>query len=137
MIVVAIVAVLAAIAVPQYQDYIIRSRWSSNFQPIASLKQAISECLQNNNGAASSCDTESKLANQGFVGPTYTLPTPPFAAGPVTLVLNSAAIVIAGTNAAGNCTVSLTPSAAVGTSTVEWLFSNSGGCNRTKTGVGT
>ena len=50
MIVVAIIGILAAIAIPQYQDYVTRSRWSDNFQRIARLKQAIAECGQNNNG---------------------------------------------------------------------------------------
>jgi type IV pilus assembly protein PilA len=36
MIVVAIIGILAAIAIPQYQDYVTRSRWSDNLQPSAS-----------------------------------------------------------------------------------------------------
>lgn len=47
MIVVAIIGVLAAIAIPQYQDYVIRSRWSDNVQGVGRLKQAIAECMQN------------------------------------------------------------------------------------------
>ena len=50
MIVVAIIGILAAIAIPQYQDYVTRSRWSDNFQAIGQLKQAIAECAQNQNG---------------------------------------------------------------------------------------
>ncbi len=47
MIVVAIIGILAAIAIPQYQDYVTRSRWSDNFQQVGQLKQAIAECFQN------------------------------------------------------------------------------------------
>ena len=39
MIVVAIIGILAAIAIPQYQDYVTRSRWSDNFQAVGQLKQ--------------------------------------------------------------------------------------------------
>ena len=41
MIVVAIIGILAAIAIPQYQDYITRSRWSDNISRVGPLKQAI------------------------------------------------------------------------------------------------
>ncbi len=44
MIVVAIIGILAAIAIPQYQDYVTRSRWSDNFAAVGQLKQAIAEC---------------------------------------------------------------------------------------------
>ena len=36
MIVVAIIGILAAIAIPQYQDYVTRSRWSDNLTPLVS-----------------------------------------------------------------------------------------------------
>ncbi len=49
MIVVAIIGILAAIAIPQYQDYVTRSHWSDNLSRVGSLKQAITECVQNNN----------------------------------------------------------------------------------------
>ncbi len=59
MIVVAIIGILAAIAIPQYQDYVTRSRWSDNFNRVGQLKQAIAECAQNNNGVlnAAPCTT--------------------------------------------------------------------------------
>ena len=46
MIVVAIIGILAAIAIPQYQDYLTRSRWSDNLQSIGQLKQAIAELAE-------------------------------------------------------------------------------------------
>src|SRR5882672_12908173 len=51
MIVVAIIGILAAIAIPQYQDYVTRSRWSDNYTVVASLKAAMGECYQNNTAA--------------------------------------------------------------------------------------
>ncbi len=80
MIVVAIIGILAAIAIPQYQDYVTRSRWSDNFQTIAPLKQAIAECVQNQNGvfnAPVDCGllgtATTGLIGGGFVPSTYVL----------------------------------------------------------------
>jgi len=133
MIVVAIIGILAAIAIPQYQDYVTRSRWSDNLSGVASLKVAVAECLQNNNGSLTACDTVSELNSNGF-WPSTTLPTPKYAST-VTLTANTAAIVIPGNAQAGGCTVTLTPT--VGNGAVTWVFTNDGTCTRAKTGVGT
>lgn len=45
MIVVAIVAILAAIAIPQYQDYVSRTRASSAMSELGGYRYAISECV--------------------------------------------------------------------------------------------
>jgi type IV pilus assembly protein PilA len=137
MIVVAIIGVLAAIGIPQYQDYVIRSKWSNNYQSVAVLKQAVAECLQNNSGTYASCDEESELVSQGFVPAAFALPTPPFASGPVSITGTTAAIVLTGNPEAGGCVVTLTPNTGPTSPTIRWDFSNNVGCNRTKTGVGT
>jgi type IV pilus assembly protein PilA len=101
------------------------------------LKQAIAECLQNNAGAATSCDSDVKLISQGFVPPGYVLPVPPFATGPVAISVATAAIVMTGNSAAGGCLVTLEPSSGPMNRMVDWRFTNAGGCNRGSTGVGT
>src|SRR5512135_2810245 len=79
MIVVAIIGILAAIAIPQYQDYLTRSRWSDNYNAVGSLKAAIAECAQNNNNTISgTCDTLTLLNNGGF-WPTTTAPATKYA----------------------------------------------------------
>ena len=45
MIVVAIIAILAAIAIPQYQDYVSRTRASSAAAELAGFKTAVSSCI--------------------------------------------------------------------------------------------
>jgi len=79
MIVVAIIGILAAIAIPQYQQYVTRSRWSGIWTQLAPIQTAVGECAQNNGGAvgAAPCDTVanlSALANgylvNGYVAPT-------------------------------------------------------------------
>src|SRR5262252_98130 len=67
MIVVAIIGILAAIAIPQYQDYVTRSRWSDNYYAVGSLKAAVAECAQNNNNTiAANCDSQAALVSGSF-----------------------------------------------------------------------
>lgn len=51
MIVVAIIGILAAIAIPQYQDYIIRSRLAKVHAAMGPIKLAIAEYAQFNGGS--------------------------------------------------------------------------------------
>ncbi len=142
MIVVAIIGILAAIAIPQYQDYVSRSRWADNIQSVGSIKAAISECIQNNNNtiAAGTCDTIANLMANGFLatnfvnvaGPYMVAATPPAVAGGAITITGHATL-------ASGCTVTLTPVTAVGVSRINWDYTVGGaaGCNRSKTGVGT
>ncbi len=52
MIVVAIIGILAAIAIPQYQDYIARSQVSEALSLFDGLKTPVGECVNLNGGAA-------------------------------------------------------------------------------------
>ncbi|WER46535.1 prepilin-type N-terminal cleavage/methylation domain-containing protein [Cupriavidus sp. WKF15] len=132
MIVVAIIGILAAIAIPQYQDYVTRSRWSDNITSVSTLKMAVAECLQNNSGALGSCDTVAKLTNTvGYPG----IQNP--VNGTVALTAATAAIVVtgAGALAAPGCTVTLTPT--VGTNAVTWAGVTGGAaaCTKSQTGI--
>ena len=57
MIVVAIIGILAAIAIPQYQDYTIRAKVASAITSLNNLKTAVALCSQENGGVLTSCDT--------------------------------------------------------------------------------
>lgn len=130
MIVVAIIGILAAIAIPQYQDYVTRSRWSDNLSSIAPLKLAIAQCSQENNGDLTLCDTTAKLtATVGYPG------TQNPANGTVAVTAATAAIVVTGANKLAACTVTLTPT--VGTNAVTWAAATGGGatCTKAKTGI--
>ena len=145
MIVVAIIGILAAIALPQYQDYLTRSRWSDNFQSVGQLKQAIGECVQNQAGsftAPMDCGVApgtaaTGLMGGGYVPTTWVLPTPKFGGGatPVVVAPGTGVITITGNAQAGNCVVTLTP--VVNANNIVWTFANAAPCNRSQTGVAT
>ena len=141
MTVVSIAGVLSAIAIPQYQDYVTRARWSDNVQSVGQLKQAIAECMQNRtqqtpvtpcNAIGTGMGTIGDLIGSGFLPPNFA-PTATF--GTVTMT-GAGVIEIVGTVPAGACTVTLTPQG--GGSAVSWVFANiAGACNKNRTGVGT
>src|SRR5205085_2013627 len=56
MIVVAIVGILAAIALPAYQDYVVRSKMSETEAAIAACKTSVSEYLSSHNSLPSTND---------------------------------------------------------------------------------
>jgi len=139
MIVVAIIGILAAIAIPQYQDYVTRSRWSDNLQAIGQLKQSIAECVQNQAGsftAPNDCGTAAGLLAGGYVPVGFVLPTPRYA-GQVALAAGTAVITITGTQPAGGCVLTVTPQVAADGSRINWNYLNAAPCNRQRTGVGT
>jgi type IV pilus assembly protein PilA len=76
MIVVAIIGVLAAVALPAYQDYAARSKWASNLTELEGLKMAVKYCLNDNAGTVSSCDSFAEVQPYGFAGSQ--LPTPKY-----------------------------------------------------------
>ncbi len=130
MIVVAIIGILAAIAIPQYQDYISRTKWQDNISKVDSAKLAIAECLQQNNGTLASCDTVAELtAAVGYPG----LPAAGGTLGSVTVTADTAAIVVTGTAAVGTCVVTFTPT--VTATAITWAAVTSGtNCTKSKTG---
>ena len=130
MIVVAIIGILAAIAIPQYQNYVTRSKWQDNIARTATTKLAIAECAQNSNGDLTLCDTAAELTSAvGYPG----LPAAGGNLSSVTLTGTTAAMVITGTAAVGSCVVTATPT--VTSSAVTWAYVTSGaGCSKSTTG---
>ena len=56
MIVVAIIGILAAIAIPQYQNYIAKSQVSRAVAELGAIKTAYEDCLNNGKTTAGACD---------------------------------------------------------------------------------
>jgi type IV pilus assembly protein PilA len=130
MIVVAIIGILAAIAIPQYQNYVTRARWAENNTIIAPIKAAVAECLQMNNSTMTSCDSVSDLtAATGYKA----LPTKTPNMDSVTY---TGTIVVTGTTATASCVVTWTPDAATDANKITWTGVTTGeNCSRTQTGI--
>jgi type IV pilus assembly protein PilA len=57
MIVVAIIGILAAVAIPAYQNYTIKAKVGAALSSTASLKTAVALCIQENGGTLTGCST--------------------------------------------------------------------------------
>jgi type IV pilus assembly protein PilA len=141
MIVVAIVGILAAIAIPQYQQYITRSRWANVWTQIAPVQTAVGECAQNNGGTfAGTCDTLALLTAAG----TAYLPTAyafPSLYGEVTTMAGGPIITVTGTGIAplGNCVATLTAGGGgVAGASITWTGATAtAGCTNRMIAMGT
>ena len=102
MIVVAIIGILAAIALPAYQDYVIRSKMSEGVAAIAACKTSISEYVSTKNNWPA--DTDS--AGCSTLATTYVASLAVGGNGVITVTTQNTG------SLPGNCTLILTPSAA-------------------------
>jgi type IV pilus assembly protein PilA len=97
MIVVAIVGILAAIALPAYQDFIVRSKMSEALAALAACKTSVSEYVSAHGG------TKPTMAQSGCAStPTQYLASLDVAAGVISATSQN-------TGAAAECTLILTP----------------------------
>jgi type IV pilus assembly protein PilA len=57
MIVVAIIGILAAVAIPQYSNYTIKAKLASVLSSVSAVKTAVGVCAQENGGVLTACDS--------------------------------------------------------------------------------
>ncbi len=134
MIVVAIIGILAAVAIPQYQNYVTRAKWAELNSVVAPVKLAIGQCLQDQQSLLANCDTVAELTTvTGYAA----LPTAP--AGnlqSISITATTAAIVVTGGAAVGACVVTWTPTIPTDGNRIIWTPVTSGtGCTKAKTGI--
>ena len=103
MIVVAIIGILAAIALPAYQDYVIRSKMSEGVAAIAACKTSISEFVSTKNAWPSDADN----AGCSTLATTYVANLTVTGNGVITVTTQSTG------SRPADCTLILTPSIAV------------------------
>lgn len=117
MIVVAIVGILAAVAIPQYSNYIERAKWTDVISQGEQLKLAVAECLQDKSGVINDCLTgdPDDLADYGVTAATVPAP----ANGSYDLT-TAGEFTVAGTNelSGSGCSYVFTPT--VNASAVQW-----------------
>jgi type IV pilus assembly protein PilA len=114
MIVVAIIGILAAIALPAYQDYTIRARVSEGLSLASGIKATIGENIANQGGqiAAGSCNGANTTAAGQVSGITCTDAT--------------GVIQVTMTATAGSVVFTLTPTVASTGAPIEWACAQSG-----------
>ena len=117
MIVVAIIGILAAVAVPAYQSYTKRATYTEVVNGMSSIKTAVGVCYQQTSSLAE-CDTFTKI---GMTAPEATS-----VINTITITATTAAIVATpkafkGIKAAETC--SLVPTASAGATQLDWTFS--------------
>jgi type IV pilus assembly protein PilA len=118
MIVVAIIGILAAVAIPQYRDYTSRSKAGSVLSSLDAYKKAVSICWQEL-GTNTGC-------NLGTNGIPATTTTPLMSAVAVADGTITATIPI---NAIGNSTagtIVMTPTSPAGSSRIKWDITSTG-----------
>jgi type IV pilus assembly protein PilA len=118
MIVVAIVGILAAIALPAYQDYIIRSKMSEGVAAAAACKTSISEYVSTKNAWPADSDT----AGCSSTATTYVASLTVTGNGVITVVTQATG------SKPGDCSLILTPTFAALPEITGWTGSH-GACD--------
>jgi type IV pilus assembly protein PilA len=143
MIVVAIIGILAAIAVPQYQDYTQRSRYATMVSGLASIQRAWELCVSNNSGNIALCSsdsanlTEERLNIRAADGTQLTtMPTLQYSSGALSVGTNGI-ISFTGNDQVGGCAMEVVANNVSGT-TWQWtprVAASAGNkCNKSSTG---
>lgn len=126
MIVVAIIGILAAVAIPAYSNYTIKAKVGAAMASVASLQTAVANCIQEQGGVATGCSTTNTNANIPAFSATKELTAAGTSVtdGVITATFQSGI----GTNVDGGVfTVTPTPTA----STIIWRFAAGTGLSNT------
>jgi type IV pilus assembly protein PilA len=138
MIVVAIIGILAAIAIPQYQQYVTRARWANVWTTVSPVQVAVGECAQNNANtiAPTICDSTPNLIANGYMPTGFALGlvegvTPDYG------TTTAGSFTVTGNAPLGNCTVVLAAGVQPASGSVTWTPTvTPANCNPRMTAIG-
>lgn len=92
MIVVAIIGILAAVAIPAYQNYIVKAKVGAALSSVAALQTAVASCAQEAGGVVTNCSTDTS-GTSGTGIPVFTatkeLASASVAGGVITATFNA------------------------------------------------
>jgi type IV pilus assembly protein PilA len=89
MIVVAIIGILAAVAIPVYYNYTIKAKVGAAMSSVESIKTAVSVCIAERNGVAADCSTTVPAASIPAFTPTREVASVDVVRGALTMTLGS------------------------------------------------
>jgi type IV pilus assembly protein PilA len=129
MIVVAIIGILAAIAIPQYQDYVTRAKLAKVAAAFEPIKLAIAEYAQNNGGDISNANSWTNPMNSGGLAlgasPTTTTEVTNWGTIAAGIVTATVAADVCGTGA--TTTMTMTPATSATATAMKFTFESSAG----------
>lgn len=119
MIVVAIIGILAAVAIPQYQDYVVRSKIASAVTALDPVKTAMAEYFQTNGSFPNTAALTSAGVN--IISPTGTTISVTNAANATTGTIDLLFTTSPGTGfTAGTSKITFSSTPAAGDSVIKW-----------------
>lgn len=124
MIVVAIIGILAAVALPAYQDYTVKAKMGNALAAASPLKTAVAVCSQEAGGEVTNCSAVADGGDAKYGIPKFTA-TKEVASATIksgVIVMTLAADV--GTNVSGK-TITMTPTVATGGTAMVWTNTTS------------
>jgi type IV pilus assembly protein PilA len=125
MIVVAIIGILAAVAIPQYQNYIVRSKVANALSSVDAIKTAVALCYQEAGGVLTNCTTGAASQIPAFT-PTREVSAVTVVSGLITMTFATG--VGAGVDGVA---ITFTPSTVTDQTTITWAV-NANAINNTQ-----
>ncbi len=123
MIVVAIIGILAAVAIPAYQDYITKAKFSKISSAVSAVQTAVAQYAQDNGGSVTfiSADNWTSLGLTG--APSTTTEVSGISVSTAGVITATVAAGVIGSTSCGN--VTFTPQ--VGTTAIKWTVATTCG----------